>query len=390
MIYLDNAATSFPKPDIVYEAMDTFARKCGGSGTRSGHTKSLEAESYIDLAREWIMWLVNSPSPAHVCFAANATEALNTVIFGLAKHHAKVVTTSVEHNAVTRPLRQLWKTGCSIRHVKADETGACGVDDLVAAVRDRPDLVIMTHANNVTGALNPILPVAEECKALDIPLVVDASQTAGCCPIDASMVPVVAFTGHKGLLGPQGTGGFVIHDYWAERMAPRRFGGTGSQSDLDDQPDTLPGKFEAGTLNGHGLAGLATSVRHVVQTGVNTIRKHEMSLWQRLRFGLSEIDGVELVGPADPAKAVGIVSFTVAGQQPTDVGFALDAKYNIMCRTGLHCAPACHHSIGTMPLGTVRFSIGWANTTDDIDLAVSAVREVVTSGRTGSQQLAAR
>jgi cysteine desulfurase family protein len=378
-VYLDNAATSFPKPEAVYRAMDQFSRRCGGSGGRSGHSKSLDAARYIDGAREALCELLGGWSPESVCFTLNATDALNMAIQGLAPEGGRVVTTSVEHNAVWRPVMALKRLrGCEVTVVEADADGRCPADRIVAALRGA-DLVAMGHASNVTGAVQDVAAVAGECRRHGVPLVVDASQTAGCYPIDAARMgaSVLAFTGHKSLLGPQGTGGFLIDPELAPRMRPLRFGGTGVYAELEDQPSCLPEKFESGTLNGHGLAGLEAGARFLLDRGVRAVRDHEMSLWQRLRDGLSRLPRVRLFGPSDRERSVALVSLVVDGMQPTDVGFLLDARFGIMTRTGLHCSPAAHRTIGTMPAGTIRFSIGWSSTIEEIDLTIDAFRQIV-------------
>lgn len=378
-VYFDNAATSYPKPDSVYVAMDQFGRNLGGSGGRSSHRRALESSLVIDSAREALATLLGAHSPECVCFGPNATDALNTAIYGLAQPGSRVVTSAVEHNSVRRPTADLrTRYGCEVVAVPADRLGFWNPDVVVAALTADTSLVVLSWASNVTGAVQEIEPVARACQERGIPLVVDGAQVCGSYPVDFRSLgaAALAFTGHKSLLGPQGTGGLIVNPESAPTIRPLKRGGSGSVSHSEVQPDGLPDRFETGTLNGHGISGLAAGAAFLLASGLAAVRAHEMALWQRFREGLREIPHVHVFGPADPNRAVSIVSVTVDKMEPTDVGFALDVRYGILTRTGLHCAPGAHEAIGTLPTGTTRFAMGFANTEADVDHALYALAHI--------------
>jgi len=378
-VYFDNAATSFPKPDTVYRAMDSFARQIGGSGGRSSHRRSLEAANVIDVARESLATLLGARGPECVCFGSNATDGLNVAIYGLSRAGSRIVTSAVEHNSVRRPVADLrQRFGCEVVAVPADELGFWSPDAVIAALAPDTSLVVLSWASNVSGAVQQIEPVAEACRARDIPLVVDGAQVCGSFPVDFKTLgaAALAFTGHKSLLGPQGTGGLVVNPEMAQRIRPLKTGGSGSVSHSESQPEELPDRFESGTLNGHGLAGLGAGAHYLLEQGLASVRAHEMQLWRRFRDGLREIGHVRTYGPDDPDRAVSIVSLTVAEMQPTDVGFLLDMEYGILTRTGLHCAPGAHAAIGTLPTGTIRFAMGFSTTETDVDTALHALTHI--------------
>jgi cysteine desulfurase family protein len=384
---MDNAATSYPKPDIVYSATDTFARHAGGSGGRGGHSKTIEASCYLDGARESLARLLGAPMPECVCFAPNATEALNLAVYGLAKPGCRIVSTSMEHNSVWRPLTDLRiRFGCRLHIVQAGKDGFCHPNSIIDAVDCETEFVVMNHASNVTGTIQDVESVAKACRSRKVPLVVDAAQTAGAYPFNMLELGVsaIAFTGHKSLLGPQGTGGLIVDPEGCSIIQPLKRGGTGSRSESEHQPDFLPDRFESGTLNGHGIAGLGAGAQYLLSHGVSEVRKHEMSLWRRFREGLREMPHIKVYGPEDADRSVGIISLTVEGMEPTDIGFLLDVRHGIMTRTGLHCAPLAHQTLGTAPFGTVRFSLGFANTSHEVDLALDGlarIREKAHQGR---------
>jgi cysteine desulfurase family protein len=378
-IYFDNAATSFPKPEAVYAALDEFARRIGGSGGRSSHRRSLEAANAIDGTRDAVADLLGAHSPECVCFGANATDGLNVAIFGLARPASRIVTSVVEHNSVRRPVAELRaRLGCEVVAVAANPLGQWNATDVIAALTSDTSLVVLSMASNVTGAIQDISPVAKACQARGIPLVVDGAQVCGCYPVDFKSLgaTVLAFTGHKSLLGPQGTGGLLVDPAATARIAPLKVGGSGSVSHSEAQPENLPDKFESGTLNCHGLSGLRAGVGFVLEQGLDVIRAHEMKLWTRFCDGLAQIGHVRRYGPEDPDQSVSIVSVTVAGMQPTDVGFLLDMEYGILTRTGLHCAPGAHAAIGTLPTGTIRFAMGFSTTTEEVDAALDALAHI--------------
>lgn len=379
VIYLDNAATSFPKPELVYTTMDTFARQIGGSGGRSSHRKAVESATTVDAARETIAELLGAPCPESVCFGLNASEALNTVIYGMAEPGQHIVTSAVEHNSVRRPLADLrTRFGCRITEVPTDNRAVWNPSHVIAALKTDTSFVILSWAGNVTGAIQEIEPVAKACRHLKIPLVLDGAQVCGAYPVDFKSLGIAAliFTGHKSLLGPQGTGGFIVDPDFVSRIRPLKRGGSGTVSHSEFHPEFLPDKFETGTLNCHGLSGLQAGASFVLSRGVESIRKHEMSLWRQLKDGLREIPHVKIFGPDDGEKSMSIISVTVDGMEPTDVGFILDMRFGILSRTGLHCAPGAHQAIGTLPTGTTRFSIGYSTNAEEIDTIIHALAHI--------------
>ena len=378
-IYLDNAATSYPKPESVYLAMDQFARHVGGSGGRSSHRRALESATVVDAARESLADLLGAHSPECVCFGMNATEALNIAIYGLARPGCRIVSSTLEHNSVRRPLADLRdRCGCEIVAVKGNAFGQWDPRDVMAAADTNTACVVLSWASNVTGALQEIPQVARVCRERNIPLVVDGAQICGSYPVNfkALGIAALAFTGHKSLLGPQGTGGLVVDPEIAPLIQPLKRGGSGSVSHSEAQPESLPDKFEAGTINCHGLSGLHAGATFLLEHDVASVREHEMALWRRFRDGLRDIGHVRVYGPDEADRSVSIVSVTVEGMQPTDIGFLLDMRYGILTRTGLHCAPGAHAAIGTLPTGTTRFAMGFANSSADVDSALHALAHV--------------
>ena len=383
MIYLDNAATSWPKPPGVVEAMTRFMEQVGANPGRSGHRLSVEAGRIVYEARELVAALFGLPDPLRVVFGANATEALNLAFWGYLRPGDHVVTSSMEHNSVMRPLRALaaGQQGgpIDLTVVPCSAEGFLRPEDLKAALRPNTSMIALTHASNVCGSLLPVREAGAIARQHDCLLLVDAAQTAGVYPIDmeADRIDLLAFTGHKGLGGPTGTGGLVIGErVTLDRLAPLKRGGTGSRSELEEQPGFLPDIFESGTANAVGLAGLAAGVRWVLDRGVGAIRQHEVALTRQLITGLEEIEGVRVYGGLDAALQTATVSFNLSGLEPSEVGLRLDDGYEIMCRVGLHCAPAAHKTLGTFPGGTVRFALGAFNTMAQMDEAVQAVREI--------------
>jgi cysteine desulfurase/selenocysteine lyase len=382
MIYLDNAATSWPKPPEVLKAMVDILERAGGNPGRSGHRLSIEAARVMYDAREDIACLFNSSDPTRIIFASNATEAINIVLKGLLKPGNRVVTGSTEHNAVMRPLRSLEERGLILTVVPCASDGSLDVNDIATAVDLNTRLVVINHASNVAGTILPIAEVASVAHRVGALLLVDAAQTAGVFPIDTKALGIdfLAFTGHKGLQGPPGIGGLVIGDHVdTSQIEPLMQGGTGSQSELEEQPEHLPDKFESGTPNIVGIAGLRAGINWVMDRGIEAIRAQEKELTSALIAGLSGIAGVKVYGTHDPEKSVAIVSFTATGRRVSEIGLRLDDDYYILTRVGLHCAPAAHKTIGTFPEGTIRLAPGVFTKVDDIKKAVSAVEKVVRS-----------
>lgn len=379
MIYLDNAATSFPKPDAVLRAMANFLERAGGNPGRSGHRLSIEAGRIVYDAREAIAELFHARDPLRVIFTLNATHALNLALRGVLRAGDRVVTTSVEHNAVMRPLRALEREGVRVAIVPCARAGLLDLDAMRDALRMGARLVVVNHASNVVGTILPVAEVARLAHAAGALMLVDAAQTAGVLPIDieAMQIDLLAFTGHKGLYGPPGTGGLVIgENVDAAMIEPLMRGGTGSHSEFEEQPDDLPDKFECGTPNGVGIAGLGAGVRFVLARGIDAIRAHEVELTRALIAGLSEIPGAIVHGTRDAELQTATVSFTVTNRRVSEIGLRLDEEFGVLCRVGLHCAPAAHRTMGTFPEGTVRFAASVFTTLDEIRAAVDAVRRI--------------
>ena len=382
MIYLDNAATSWPKPPEVLRAMADFLERAGGNPGRSGHRLSVAAGRVVYEAREALAAFFNAPDPLRIIFTHNATHALNLALRGLLRPGDRVVTTSVEHNSVMRPLRDLERKGVEVVVVACGPDASLAPADMEAAVEPGTRLVVVNHASNVTGTILPVAEVARLAHAAGALVLVDAAQTAGCLPIDvtAAGIDLLAFTGHKALQGPAGTGGLVIGDAVdASRLEPLMTGGTGSNSESQDQPAALPDKLEAGTVNAVGLAGLHAGLRFVTDRGIDAIRAHELELTHMLMEGLAGVPGVTLYGPAAAAERTATVSITVDGLRVSDVGLALDEDYGVLTRVGLHCAPAAHRTVGTFPEGTVRMAAGVFTSADDVAKTVAAVKEIASA-----------
>ena len=394
MIYFDNAATSWPKPPGVAEAMVHFLDHVGANPGRSGHRLSIEAGRIVYGAREAVAEIVHAPDPLRVVFGLNVTDALNLALQGYLRPGDHVVTSSMEHNSVMRPLRALAAGGAEdaveLTVVSCSPEGFLDPADLEAALRPKTAMIVLTHASNVCGSLLPVREAGTIARRHSITapggclLLVDAAQTAGAYPIDveADQIDLLAFTGHKALGGPMGTGGLVLGERVdLGRLVPLRRGGTGSRSEWEEQPDFLPDMCESGTVNAVGLAGLAAGVHWVLEQGVEAIRQREIELTQRLVDGLQEIPGVTVYGGLDARRQTATVSFNVAGLQPSEVGLRLDDEHDILCRVGLHCAPAAHKTLGTFPTGTVRFGLSALNTLDEVGTALRAVQTIADGRR---------
>jgi len=379
MIYFDNAATSWPKPPGVAEAMMRFMNDVGASAGRSAHARAVASGRIVYDAREAVADLLHAPDPLRVVFGLNVTEALNLALRGYLRPGDHAITSSMEHNAVMRPLRQLEREGVELTVLPCSPGGFLDPATVEPAIRRHTVMIVLNHGSNVVGSLLPIAEAGRIARAHDLILAVDTAQTAGAFPIhmEAGQIDLLGFTGHKGLYGPMGTGGLIIGDRVdVDRLSPLKRGGTGSRSEQEEQPDFLPDKCESGTPNVVGLAGLVAGVRFIQETGVDTIRAHEVALAHQLINGLGGIRGVTVYGGLDAELQAATVSFNVAGQLPSDVGLRLDEEYGILCRVGLHCAPAAHKTIGTFPTGTVRFGLSYFNTAEEVDRALAAVATI--------------
>jgi cysteine desulfurase / selenocysteine lyase len=379
MIYLDNAATSWPKPPCVAEAMMEFMNKVGASPGRSAHRLSVDSGRLLYDAREAVAELFGAPDPLRVVFTLNGTEALNLALHGLLYPGAHVITSGMEHNSMMRPLRALERQGVEVTVIPCSPDGKLNAADVGKAIKAETVLIAMNHASNVVGTTQRLAQIAAVARRSGVLLLLDAAQSAGAFPIDMEKdsIDLLAFTGHKSLLGPTGTGGLILGERVdAKRMKPLKQGGTGSNSEHEAQPDFLPDAFEAGTPNVVGLAGLNAAIRWILEQGIDSIRNREVELTQRMIDGLLAIPDVTVYGDLDSTFRTGTVSFNIAGMESSDVGLSLDEEYDIMCRVGLHCAPSAHRTIGTFPAGTVRFALGVFTTETDVDMAVKAVSEL--------------
>jgi len=377
MIYLDNAATTWPKPESVYRALDEFARNAAANPGRSGHRMAVAAEAKIGEARSRVAKLLNAESPDRIVLTLNATDALNIAIKGILRPGDHVVTSVLEHNSINRPLAALEQAEViSVTRLPAEPDGSLSVDALREALTPATRLVAVTHGSNVLGVVNDAAALGDVAMRHGAVLLLDASQTAGVVPIDVrgQQLDLVAFPGHKGCLGPMGTGALYVRAGLSLR--PFREGGTGFGAESELQPEAMPFRLEGGTPNAHGLAGLAAGLEFVEREGVAKIGAHERDLALRFAEEARRIPGVTVWSARSPAKQIGPVSLSLQGREPGEVGAALDERHGIACRPGLHCAPGTHRFLGTFPKGTVRFSFGYFNTVADVAAAAGALREL--------------
>jgi cysteine desulfurase/selenocysteine lyase len=380
MIYLDNAATSWPKPPEVIANMTDVLIHSGGNPGRSGHRLSIAAARVVYEARETIAGFFNLDDPMRVIFTNNATHAINIIVHGLLKPGDSVVTSSMEHNAVMRSLRNLEKSGLQLNVVRCNNDGTLNPSDVARLVNSKTCLVIIVHASNVTGTILPIAEISKIVHDAGSLLLVDAAQTAGILPIDMDILEAdfIAFTGHKGLQGPPGIGGLLINPRFnITRLESLIQGGTGSESEYEEQPASLPDKYESGTANLVGMAGLLAGIQWITGKGIDEIRAHEKRLAQLLIEGLSVIPNLRIFGTLDHNNSTSIVSFKSTSKKVSEIGFRLDEEYDIMTRVGLHCAPSAHRTIGSYPEGTVRLAPGIFTTIDDINKTLKAINDLV-------------
>ncbi|MCL0079626.1 aminotransferase class V-fold PLP-dependent enzyme [Dehalococcoidia bacterium] len=375
MIYCDNAATSWPKPEAVYQAMNNFMRQVGASPGRSGHRLSIEAGRVVYETRESLAWLFNIDDPLRIIFTRNATEALNVAINGVLRPGDHAITSSMEHNSVMRPLRALQERGVELTVVSCSKEGFLDPGGIEKAIKPNTRLIVLNRASNVVGTLLPVIEVGAIARRHGVLFCIDAAQSVGAYPLDVSFtkVDLLAFTGHKSLFGPQGTGGLYVRQGVEDVVEPLMRGGTGSRSDSEHQPDFLPDKYESGTPNTVGLAGLGAGVQFVLSQGVDALREKEEKLMHHLIEGLGAIPGVTLYGSGDAREQVAVLSFNIAGIASSEVAIRLEEEYDILCRPGLQCAPIAHKTLGTFPGGTVRVSPGYFTTEDEVDIVIKAV-----------------
>ena len=379
-VYLDNAATSWPKPEGVYRAVERCLREVGAAAGRGAYTEAMEAGRIVESARTAVGRLIGAANPRQIAFTANGTDSLNLVLYGWLQPGDHVVTTAAEHNSVLRPLTELQaRRQIDATIVPCDRQGFVDPDVVRRAIRRETILVVLTHASNVAGTLQPVREIADAAHERGAAVLLDAAQTLGHMPVDVNLLGIdfLAAPGHKGLLGPLGTGVVYVRETHHDRLNSFRQGGTGTRSDEPRQPDALPEKFEAGNLNVPALAGLGAGVEFLQVRGLVAIRKAEAQLVDRLIQQLQAIDRVEVFGPERSADRAGVVSVALAGYDPQEAATLLDASFRVQVRAGLHCAPLIHKALGTFEQGgTIRFSVGPFTSEAEIDAAVAAVREI--------------
>lgn len=379
LIYLDNGATSYPKPDEVYTFMDSFYRNFGVNPGRSGYDLCMETGALVDTTRKMLADFFNGNDPNRLCFSYNSTDALNLIIFGILEQGDHAITTTLEHNSVLRPLyHQNRFNDVAVDYVPFDINGFIDPDDIKKRIKANTRLVIVNHASNVIGTLQPVEAVGRICREHGICFVIDASQSAGKVPIDIEQLHVdaIAFTGHKSLLGPTGIGGLYVRQ--GVDIRHTRAGGTGVRSAERMHLEEYPYRLEYGTGNVMGIAGLHAGLRWIEKEGIDQIYDHEMRLTRILIEGLKKLGGVSLHCQDDLTNHISVISFNVDGMEALNTGTLLDGEYNIACRTGLHCAPLVHEQLGTAETGgSVRIGIGPFNTEAHIKTAIEAVGEIV-------------
>lgn len=378
-IYLDNASTSFPKAPTVATAMSDYITNRGININRGSYALAYDVEDIIYTTRQRLHTLFNGHDPSHVIFTQNVTMSLNMVIKGLLKAGDHVLVSSMEHNAVMRPLTQLRDKGITFDIIPCDKMGSIQLESMDSLIRPNTVAMIINHASNVCGTIQSLESIGPICKAHNLQFIVDAAQTAGVIPIDvkACHIDALCFTGHKGLLGPQGIGGIILTKEMAQNLTPLIAGGTGSFSHLETMPTHMPDAFEAGTLNLPGIIGLNEGLSYIESQGMENIHNHELALTQAFLEGLQSIDVVNIIGKQDIQDRTAVVSITIDSMDPASIAYELESTYHIMTRVGLHCAPRAHQTLGTYPEGTVRFSFGYANTHEDVVSALSALHRIL-------------
>jgi cysteine desulfurase family protein len=382
-LYLDNAATSWPKPEAVYRAVDDYQRRLGAPAGRGSYAEAGETERIVLSCRKKIAAFVGATDPSRIVFTQNGTDSLNLALHGLLRPGDHVVTTVCEHNSVLRPLRFLAEhRGITATYVPCDGQGYVDPDGVRRAITPKTRLIALIHASNVTGAIQPAEAVGKIAADHGVFFLLDAAQTLGHVPIDVTSLGchLLAAPGHKGLLGPLGTGLLYLAPGIEQHLLPTRQGGTGTRSDEDMQPETLPDRYESGNLNVPAIVGLEAGVSHVEQLGEDRIQGTSRALVQRLLAGLTGLPGVRLYGPRSGDDRVGVLSLSIAGYDPQELAALLDSQWSIQTRAGLHCAPRMHAALDTLPAGTLRFSLGHFTTQEQIDAAVAAIAEIASAG----------
>lgn len=382
-IYFDNASTTFPKPKETIDAVCTYMSSIGCNIGRGNYTNAYSTEEIVFETRQLLSDFFHGPDCKNVIFTKNVTESLNILIKGFLKPGDHVLVSSMEHNAVMRPLVQLKKCGVTFSRIPCTSDGSLCMDRMEDLLQPNTKAVIMMHASNVCGTVLPLHQVGVFCRKHNLKFIVDAAQTAGVIPVNMKEMNIdaLAFTGHKGLLGPQGIGGFLLQEKMIPQIDPLLSGGTGSISHTEEIPAFMPDRFEPGTMNLPGIFGLHASLQWILSTGVSSIYNHEMELTSHFIQGLQNMiqQGYDLkiIGKQDTRERTGVVSIQTASMDIAQLAFVLDEEYQIMTRVGLHCAPSAHKTLGTFPTGTLRFSFGWWNTLEEVDTALEALHSIL-------------
>ena len=377
-VYLDNGATSYPKAPGVAESMSDFILNVGTNVGRGSYELSYKAENIVYETRELICQLFNFNKPENVIFTKNITESMNVLIKGLLKEGDHVIVSSMEHNAVMRPLNSL-KDKVEFTKAKCNILGELEIENVISSIKPNTKAIIMSHASNVCGTILDLEKVGQICKENNIFFIIDTAQTAGFLDIDFQELnaDAIGFTGHKSLLGPQGIGGFIVNDKMVNEMNTLIEGGTGSLSDSEIQPDYMPDKFESGTLNIPGIYGLHTSLKYLLDYGLNNIREYEIQLLDKFLEGISKINYIKPIGKRTSNGRSAVVSIDFIHNDNGLVAHELSKEYNIMTRSGLHCAPSAHKTLGTFPQGTVRFSLSHFTTLNEIEYSIDSINNIV-------------
>ncbi len=376
-VYLDNGATSFPKAPGVAESISDYILNVGTNVNRGAYSSSYNAENIVYETRELLCELFKFNKPENVIFTKNITESMNVLIKGLLKENNHVIVSSMEHNAVMRPLNSL--KNVEYTKVICDETGQLNIEDVEKAIKTNTKAIIMTHASNVCGTILDLEKVGQLCKKHNLFFIIDSAQTAGYLNLDFQKLnaDAIGFTGHKSLLGPQGIGGFIVNDRINKEMTTLIQGGTGSLSDTEIQPDYMPDKFEAGTLNIPGIYGLNAALKYLLKIGVKSIQENETKLLDKFLNGVLNIENIKVIGKTTTNNRTGILSIDFIKDDNGMVSHELSKEYGIMTRSGMHCAPSAHKTLGTFPQGTVRFSVSHFTTMEEIDYTIDCINKIV-------------
>lgn len=390
-IYLDSAATTHVRPEKIKQAIYEHLNNLSANPGRAGHILANENARLLFQTRVKTATLFKCKNPLNVVFTSGITQSLNTLLKGYLNPGDTVLCSPLEHNSMMRPLRTLEKKGVKVKIMPTDTEGAINLSDVEALLSKKIKLVAINHVSNVTGLIQPIEKIGQLCKKYGITFLVDTAQSAGILPIDMERdgIDILAFTGHKGLLGPMGTGGFILNDTINPlSIAPLCEGGTGSNSEQEEQPEFMPDRFESGTPNMLGIAGLNAAIEHLLEIGVESVREHKQKSIDKLLIGLSSIQGITIYGHTSQNRYTTIVSFTIENCDSGEIATRLDSEYNIFCRAGLHCSPAAHKQLGTFPNGTIRLSVSYETTEEELEKTIEAISEIARGSRKNARKIA--